>query len=157
MFACSGILYNHESPRRGYEFVTRKIVSSAVKIKVGLQKQLILGNLDARRDWGFAPDYVHAMWLMLQRNEPDDYVVATGETHTVQEFAAIAFSCLGLDYEQYIAVDPKFFRPAEKIELCGNPDKIVKELGWSRTKTFSEMVESMIDNEMRLYRETKGR
>ena len=159
MFACSGILYNHESPRRGYEFVTRKIVASAVKIKMGFQKQLILGNLDASRDWGFAPDYVNAMWLMLQRKEPDDYVVATGETHTVREFAATAFSCLGLDYQQYVAVDPKFFRPAEKIELCGNPARIVMELGWSRTKTFSEIVELMIDNEMRLYREkqTQGR
>lgn len=153
IFACSGILYNHESPRRGYEFVTRKIVASAVKVKLGLQHSLVLGNLDARRDWGFAPDYVKAMWLMLQVEVPDDYVVATGETHSVREFVATAFSCLGLDYNQYVTIDQKFYRPTEKIELCGNPAKIVAKLGWSRTKSFSEIIELMIDNEMHLYKE----
>src|SRR5512138_3800309 len=112
MFACSGILYNHESPRRGYEFVTRKIVSSAVRIKLGLLDYVYLGNLDARRDWGYAPDYVNAMWLMLQHGNPDDYVVATGETHAVREFCQVAFDCLGLDYEKYVIVDPMFFRAA---------------------------------------------
>ena len=155
IFACTGILYNHESPRRGYEFVTRKIVSSAVKIKLGLQQQLVLGNLDASRDWGYAPDYVQAMWLMLQREAPADYVVGTGQTHTVREFTAKAFDCVGLDYRQYVAIDPKFFRPAEKIELCGNPALVEKELGWSRTKTFDEIVELMIDSEIGLYRGMK--
>lgn len=151
MFACSGILYNHESPRRGYEFVTRKIVSSAVKIKLGLQDGLTLGNLDARRDWGYAPDYVLAMWLMLQAEAPDDYVVATGETRTVREFVDTAFSCLGLDYRDYVTVDPKFFRPTEKIDLCGNPAKIISRLGWKRTKNFTDIVKIMIDHEMLLH------
>lgn len=151
MFACSGILYNHESPRRGYEFVTRKIVSSAVKIKLGLQEGLTLGNLDARRDWGYAPDYVYAMWLMLQAGSPDDYVVATGETRTVREFVDAAFSRLGLDYKQYVTVEPKFFRPTEKIDLCGNPAKIISRLGWGRTKSFGEIVTAMIDHEMLLH------
>src|SRR5512133_368611 len=143
MFACSGILYNHESPRRGYEFVTRKIISSAVRIKLGLQDVLTLGNLDAYRDWGYAPDYVYAMWLMLQAEYPDDYVVATGETHTVREFVATAFSCVGLDYEQYIKIDPKFFRAAELVQLCGNPAKIQQKLGWRRTKSLQEVIEEM--------------
>lgn len=156
MFACSGILYNHESPRRGYEFVTRKIVSSAVKIKRGFQQKLTLGNLDARRDWGFAPDYVRAMWLMLQAEAPDDYVVATGEMNTVREFVEIAFSCLGLDYREYVVVDPQFYRPTEKVELCGNPGKIEKKLGWTRSKSFVEIIELMVDNEMRLYSEMTG-
>lgn len=156
MFACSGILYNHESPRRGYEFVTRKIVSSAVKIKRGLQQKLTLGNLDARRDWGFAPDYVRAMWLMLQAKAPDDYVVATGEMHTVREFVETTFSCLGLDYREYVVVDPQFYRPTEKVELCGNPGKIEKKLGWARSKSFVEIIELMVENEMRLYSEMTG-
>lgn len=151
MFACSGILYNHESPRRGYEFVTRKIVSSAVKIKLGLQDELALGNLEARRDWGYAPDYVNAMWLMLQADAPDDYVVATGETRTVREFVDAAFSCLGLDYKKYVTVDPQFFRPTEKIDLCGNPSKMISRLGWCRTKTFAEIVAAMIEHEMTLH------
>ncbi|CAG0933550.1 partial GDPmannose 4,6-dehydratase, partial [Rhodocyclaceae bacterium] len=133
MFACSGILYNHESPRRGYEFVTRKIVSSAVRIKRGLQQNLVLGNLDAVRDWGFAPDYVRAMWLMLQADAPDDYVVASGETHSVRQFVDTVFSCLGLDYRQYVTTDPKLFRPSEAVPLCGNPARIISRLGWSRT------------------------
>jgi len=155
MFACSGILYNHESPRRGYEFVTRKIVSSVVKIKLGIQDTLILGNLDAYRDWGYAPDYVNAMWLILQAETPEDYVVATGETHSVREFVETAFSYLGLDYERYVKVDLKVFRPAEKIQLCGNPAKIITKLRWSRTMSFVEIVKTMIDNEMALYK-TRG-
>ncbi len=152
MFACSGILYNHESPRRGYEFVTRKIVSSAVKIKLGRQETLTLGNLDANRDWGYAPDYVLAMWLMLQTDAPDDFVVATGETHSVREFVSSAFSSLGLDYQNYITVDQNLFRPTESVTLCGNAAKAVAKLGWSRTKTFTEIVEEMINSELSLYK-----
>ena len=151
MFACSGILYNHESPRRGYEFVTRKIVSSAVKIKLGMQDTLTLGNLDAYRDWGYAPDYVHAMWLMLQADLPDDYVIASGETHSVREFVAAVFSMLGLDYSVYVKVDPSFFRPAEKIQLCGNPAKASARLKWHNTKSFQGIVEDMVGSEMSLY------
>jgi len=152
MFACSGILYNHESPRRGYEFVTRKIISSAVRIKLGLQDSVSLGNLDAHRDWGYAPDYVNAMWLMLQGATADDYVVATGETHTVREFVEIAFSCLGLDYEKYVRIDPQFFRPAEQVQLCGNPAKITERLGWVRTRNLREIIVEMVENEMELNR-----
>ncbi len=152
MFACTGILYNHESPRRGYEFVTRKIVSSAVRTKRGLQETLTLGNLDAYRDWGYAPDYVKAMWLMLQADTPDDYVVATGETHSVREFVETAFSCLGLDYEKYVKVDPKFFRPAEQVQLCGNPAKVMARLKWMRTKTLREIIAEMVDSELLLYK-----
>jgi GDPmannose 4,6-dehydratase len=151
MFACSGILYNHESPRRGFEFVTRKIVSSAVKIKLGLQKDLALGNLDAYRDWGYAPDYVAAMWLMLQADVPDDYVVASGETHSVREFVETAFSCLDLDYRQYVRVDPKFFRPAEKVRLCGNPARIIERLHWQRTSNLKEIINEMVESELELY------
>lgn len=151
MFACTGILYNHESPRRGYEFVTRKIVSSAVRIKLGLQDILTLGNLDAYRDWGYAPDYVNAMWLMLQAGTPDDYVVASGETHSVREFVEMAFSCLGLEYGKYVKVDPQFFRPAEAVQLCGNPAKITEKLGWKRTKALREVIEEMVASELRLH------
>jgi len=151
MFACSGILYNHESPRRGYEFVTRKIVSSAVKIRLGLRHELALGNLDAHRDWGYAPDYVNAMWLMLQAEKPDDYVVATGETHTVREFVDMAFSAVNLDYEKYVRVDPKFFRPTEQVQLCGNPARIMAALGWKRTRTLREIVAEMVAEEMKLH------
>lgn len=151
MFACSGILYNHESSRRGYEFVTRKIVSSAVKIKLGLLDSLSLGNLDARRDWGYAPDYVQAMWLMLQADSPDDFVVATGETHTVREFVETAFNCLGLDYRQYVKTDPQFFRPTELVELCGNSGKITTKLGWQRTKSLEEIIAEMVASELNLH------
>ena len=147
-FASTGILYNHESPKRGYEFVTRKIVSSAVKIKLGLQNDLELGNLDAYRDWGYAPDYVNAMWLMLQASEPDDYVIASGETHSVREFTEIAFSYLGLDYNKYVKINPKFFRPSETVQLCGNPSKAIEKLKWTRTKPFKEIIHEMIDREL---------
>jgi len=150
LFTCTGILYNHESPRRGYEFVTRKIVSAAVKIKRGLQNSLPLGNLDAYRDWGFAPDYVRAMWLMLQADTPDDYVVATGETHSVRQFVEEAFSCLGLDYRNHVQADPQLFRPAEKVLLCGNPAKAVAKLKWSRTQSFKDIVRIMVESEMAL-------
>jgi GDPmannose 4,6-dehydratase len=156
MFACSGILYNHESPRRGYEFVTRKIISSAVRIKLGLQESVSLGNLDAHRDWGYAPDYVNAMWLMLQADSPDDYVVATGETHTVREFVRIAFSSLGLDYEKHVRIDPQFFRPAEQVQLCGNPAKISTGLGWVRTRTLEEIIQEMVTSELGLHGATNS-
>ena len=123
LFACSGILFNHESPRRGLEFVTRKITHAVARIKLGLQDELRLGNLDARRDWGYAPDYVRAMWLMLQQDRPDDYVVATGETHSVREFCQVAFDHVGLDWEKHVVVDPKFYRPAEVDLLVGDPSK----------------------------------
>jgi GDPmannose 4,6-dehydratase len=152
MFACTGILYNHESPRRGYEFVTRKIVSSAVKIKQGLQEAVTLGNLDAYRDWGYSPDYVYAMWLMLQADMPDDYVVATGETHSVRELVETAFSCLGLDYQKYVRTDPALFRPAEKVRLCGDPSKIVERLKWKRTKSFKEIISDMVETELSHYK-----
>jgi len=150
LFVCLGILYNHESPRRGYEFVTRKIVSSAVKIKRGLQETLTLGNLDAYRDWGYAPDYVRAMWLMLQKEAPDDYVISSGETHSVREFVETAFTYLELDYRKHVKVDPQFFRPAEKVILCGNPAKAISKLGWSRTASFKDIVHIMIEGEMAL-------
>jgi GDPmannose 4,6-dehydratase len=149
LFACTGILYNHESPRRGYEFVTRKIVSAAVKIKLGLLDRLVLGNLDAYRDWGYAPDYVHAMWLMLQGDAPDDFVVATGETHSVRDFAKTAFSSVGLAYEKYITVDASLFRPTEKVLLTGDPSKIIDRYGWKPTRSFSEIIAEMIECEMR--------
>jgi GDPmannose 4,6-dehydratase len=151
VFACSGILYNHESPRRGYEFVTRKIVSSAVKIKLGHHQKLMLGNLDARRDWGYAPDYVNAMWLILQADKPDDYVVASGETHSVREFAEIAFSYLGLDYSKFTESDPELYRPRESVDLCGNPARAVNVLNWKRTKSLEGIIIEMIEKEMLLY------
>jgi GDPmannose 4,6-dehydratase len=150
LYSCMGILYNHESPRRGYEFVTRKVISAAVKIKRGSQISLMLGNLDAYRDWGYAPDYVRAMWLMLQADAPDDYVVATGKMHSVREFVETAFSSLDLDYRKHIIVDPKLFRSAEKVPLCGNPAKAVNKLGWSETLSFGENIQTMIDSEMDL-------
>ena len=148
IFACAGILYNHESPRRGYEFVTRKIISSAVKIKYGLQKVLELGNLDAYRDWGYAPDYVNAMWLMLQASESDDYVIASGKTHSVREFTETAFKYLGLDYLKYVKINPKFFRPSETFQLCGNPSKAIEKLKWTRTKFFKDIIHEMVNQEL---------
>ena len=140
LFACSGILFNHESPRRGLEFVTRKITHAVARIKLGLQDELRLGNLEARRDWGFAPDYVRAMWLMLQQDHPDDYVVATGETHSVREFCQVAFDHVGLDWEKHVVVDPKFYRPAEVDLLVGDPSKAKRILGWEPSVTFAELV-----------------
>ena len=157
IFACSGILYNHESPRRGYEFVTRKIVSAAVKIKLGLQDSVTLGNLDAWRDWGYSPDYVRAMWMMLQHDTPDDYVVATGETNRVRDFVEMAFAAVGLDYREHVRTDPQLFRPTEKVPLCGNPSRIADRLGWSRSVSFPEVVKLMVESELALYRSRSER
>jgi len=148
MFACSGILFNHESPRRGLEFVTRKISHGVAKIKLGLAKELRLGNLQAKRDWGFAGDYVRAMWQMLQQNHPDDYVVSTGETHTVEEFVHLAFSHVGLDWRQYVVVDPQFYRPAEVDLLLGDPTKARRQLGWRPGVSFEQLVTTMVEADL---------
>jgi len=148
MFAVSGILYNHESPRRGFEFVTRKITSHAARIKLGQAKELRLGNLDARRDWGHARDYVDAMWRMLQAEKPDDYVIATGQTHSVREFCKIAFDHVGLDYEKYVVVDPRFFRPAEAEVLTGDASKARRELGWEPQVPFEQIVREMVNADL---------
>jgi GDPmannose 4,6-dehydratase len=148
MHASNGILFNHESPRRGLEFVTRKITDAVAKIKLGQASELRLGNLDSRRDWGFAGDYVEMMWLMLQQDAPDDYVVATGETHTVREFCEIAFSHAGLNYEDYVIVDPRFVRPAEVDLLLGDPAKAKAALGWEPKVSFQGLVEMMVDSDM---------
>lgn len=149
LFACSAILYNHESPRRGKGFVTKKIIHEAVRIKLGLSERLFLGNLDSYRDWGFAGDYVQAMWLMLQHPQPDDYIVASGEVHTVREFCECAFSHLSLDYRDYVQVDPALYRPNESVTLVGDPTKIQKTLGWRSKIGFFELVKMMIDDEMK--------
>jgi GDPmannose 4,6-dehydratase len=148
LFTCSGILFNHESPRRGLEFVTRKVTHGAAQIKLGLASQLRLGNLDARRDWGYAGDYVKAMWLMLQQDQPDDYVVGTGETHSVRELCQVAFSYLGLDWEQYIVGDPQFYRPAEVDLLVSDPAKAQKKLGWQPTISFEDLIRMMVDADL---------
>jgi GDPmannose 4,6-dehydratase len=150
MFAVSGILFNHESPRRGLEFVTRKISHGVARIKLGLDTELRLGNRDAQRDWGFAGDYVRAMWMMLQQDEPDDYVIATGETHTVQEFVEIAFAHAGLNWEDHVKVDPAFIRPAEVDLLIGDPSKAKAALGWEPTVDFRGLVEMMVDADLAL-------
>ena len=148
IFATSGILFNHESPRRGLEFVTRKISDAVAKIKLGKAKELRLGNLDARRDWGFAGDYVHAMWLMLQQEQPDNYVIGTGETHPVREFCEIAFSHVGLDYKDYVVVDERFYRPAEVDLLISDPTRAHAHLGWEPDVTFNELVKMMVDSDL---------
>ena len=148
LFAVSGILFNHESPRRGLEFVTRKITDGAVRIKLGLATELRLGNLEARRDWGYAGDYVRAMWMMLQEETPDDYVVATGETHSVREFCAAAFGVLGLDWEQFVVADPAFTRPAEVDLLLGDAAKARAALGWEPAVSFEELVRLMADADL---------
>ncbi len=145
MFAVSGILFNHESPRRGLEFVTRKISNGVARIKLGLDTELHLGNRDAQRDWGFAGDYVQAMWMMLQQDEPDDYVIATGETHSVQEFVEIAFGHAGLNWEEHVKLDPKFIRPAEVDLLIGDPAKAKARLGWEPSVDFRGLVVMMVD------------
>ncbi|QYG93786.1 GDP-mannose 4,6-dehydratase [Iamia sp. SCSIO 61187] len=150
LHASSGILFNHEGPRRGLEFVTRKISHTAAKIKLGLADELRLGNLDAQRDWGFAGDYVEAMWLMLQQDSPDDYVVATGETHPVREFCELAFGHLDLDWEQYVKVDERFYRPAEVDLLIGTPAKAKEKLGWEPKTSFPDLVTMMVDADMDL-------
>ena len=148
LFACSGILFNHESPRRGKEFVTRKITDAVARIKLGTQKELRMGNLDAKRDWGFAGDYVRAMWMMLQQDQADDYVVATGETHSVRKFLEIAFAHVGLNYEDYVVIDPEFIRPAEVELLLGNPAKAQAQLGWKPAVSFEQLVTMMVDADM---------
>jgi GDPmannose 4,6-dehydratase len=148
LFACSGILFNHESPRRGYEFVTRKISHTVAKIKLGQAKELRLGNLDSERDWGFAGDYVRAMWLMLQQPTPDDYVVAMGETHSVREFCEIAFKHVGLNWQDFVVQDPAFMRPAEVDQLIGNPAKAKAELKWKPEVSFQALVQMMVEADL---------
>ncbi|MBT3391297.1 MAG: GDP-mannose 4,6-dehydratase [Chloroflexi bacterium] len=148
LYACSGILFNHESPRRGLEFVTRKITHGVARIKLGLADELRLGNLDSRRDWGFAGDYVEAMWLMLQQDTPDDYVVCTGETHEVREFCDAAFSHVGLDYRDYVVQDPRFYRPAEVDLLVGDPAYAKNNLGWEPRVGLAELVQMMVDADL---------
>jgi GDPmannose 4,6-dehydratase len=148
LFACSGILFNHESPRRGLEFVTRKITNAAARIKLGLQQELRMGNIQARRDWGFAGDYVRAMWLMLQQDQPDDYVIGSGETHTVQEFIEIAFSRAGLDWRDHVVIDPKFLRPAEVDLLLADSTKARTRLGWRPEVNFQNLVSMMVDADL---------
>ncbi len=154
LHASCGILFNHESPRRGHEFVTRKITSHAALIKLGKEKRIKLGNIKAKRDWGHARDYVRAMWLMLQQEKPDDYVIATGKCHTVEDFLERSFSLLGLDYQQYLDIDPTLYRPSEVMTLMGNYSKAEKVLGWQPTIPFEELVREMVEKDFDLY--TKG-
>jgi GDPmannose 4,6-dehydratase len=155
LFACSGILFNHESERRGETFVTRKITRAASRIKLGLQDKLYLGNLDARRDWGYAKDYIEAMWLMLQAEKADDYVIATGETHSVKEFVEEAFNCLELDWNQYVEIDPWYYRPSEVDLLLGDATKARRELGWQPRVGFKQLVRLMIDHDLKLAEQEK--
>ena len=152
LFAASGVLFNHEGPRRGLEFVTRKVTHGAAAIKLGLQQELALGNLDAERDWGYAKDYVEAMWLMLQQDEPDDYVIATGEAHSVRDLVQIAFDHVGLDPEEHIRIDPRFLRPAEVEHLIGDASKAREKLGWEPRTSFDEMIRLMVDADLELLR-----
>ena len=145
MFACSGILFNHESPRRGLEFVTKKVTSSAAKIKLGLAKDLCMGNLDSKRDWGYAEDYVRAMWLMLQQESPEDYVISTGHSHSVKQWVEAAFSCLGLDWEKYVKIDERFIRPAEVDLLVGDSSKAREKLKWEPSVNFEQLVKIMVE------------
>jgi GDPmannose 4,6-dehydratase len=153
IYGCSGILFNHESPRRGLEFVTHKITDSVARIKLGLAHQLRLGNLESQRDWGYAGDYVRAMWLMLQQDAPDDYVIATGETHSVQEFVEEAFGYLNLDWQQYVVQDPRYYRPAEVDLLVGDASKAGKKLGWEPTVDFRQLVRLMVDADLKSLQE----
>jgi GDPmannose 4,6-dehydratase len=155
LYAVSGILFNHESPRRGLEFVTRKVSNGVARIKLALQKKLAMGNLDARRDWGFAGDYVQAMWLMLQQPTPDDFLIATNETHSVRELCEIAFSHVGLDWQEHVVIDPKFVRPAEVDHLIGNPAKARERLGWKPTIDFRQLVEMMVDADLERLRRSR--
>ena len=157
LHASNGILFNHESPRRGDTFVTRKITMAVARIKAGLQEKLMLGNLDARRDWGYAAEYVEAMWLILQQEQPDDYVIATGETHSVREFVEIAFDRVGLDWQRYVEIDPKFFRPAEVDLLVGDPRKSRETLGWKPRTTFRQLVSMMVDADLAALGQQRGR
>jgi GDPmannose 4,6-dehydratase len=156
MFVCNGILFNHESPRRGENFVTRKITRGVAAIKIGLTDKLALGNLDAKRDWGYAKDYVRAMWLMLQQEKPDDYVVATGETHTVREFCEVAFAHAGLDWTKHVVVDPNYLRPTEVDLLLGDASKARRDLGWEPTTRFQDLVKLMVDADLELAKSGHG-
>jgi len=158
LFACSGILFNHESERRGLEFVTRKVTHAAARIKLGLQDKVKLGNLDARRDWGYAGDYVRGMWLMLQQDKPDDYVLATGETHSVRELCEVAFARVGLDWQQHVEIDPRHYRPAEVDLLIGDAGKARERLGWQPEVRFKQLIEMMVDADLEnLQREAGAR
>lgn len=148
LYACNGILFNHESPRRGFEFVTRKITNAVANIKLGLAKELTLGNLEAKRDWGYAKDYVEAMWLMLQQDKPDDYVIATGEIHSVKEFVKLAFNYVGLEWKDYVVIDERLYRPAEVYELRGDYSKAKQKLGWQPEVNFEELVKMMVEYDM---------
>ena len=150
LFAVNGILFNHESVRRGETFVTRKITRAIARIKAGMQDKLYLGTLDAKRDWGYAPEYVEAMWLMLQQDQPDDYVIATGESHTVGEFVELAFAHAGLDWKRHVEIDPRYFRPAEVDFLCGDPSKAREQLGWKARTSFEDLVTLMVDGDLGL-------
>ncbi len=156
LFACSGILFNHESPRRGREFVTRKVTHAAAKIKLDLASELRLGNLDARRDWGYAEDYVRAMWLMLQQEKPDSYVVSSEETHSVRELVELAFEHVDLDWQKYVKIDPRFVRPAEVDLLLGDSTKAHNEIEWYPTKTFKELVHLMVEADLKLLKQRNG-
>jgi GDPmannose 4,6-dehydratase len=156
MFACSGILFNHESPRRGREFLTRKVTYAVARIAAGIQTELRLGNLDAQRDWGYAPDYVEGMWRMLQQDHPEDYVLATGQTHTVREWVDKSFAAAGLDYQDYVVVDPRFVRPAEVDLLVGDSGKARHQLGWSPTVTFDQLIEIMVEADTALVAEQEA-
>ena len=156
LYACNGILFNHESPRRGETFVTRKITRAVAHIKAGLQNKLYLGNLDAKRDWGYAKEYVEAMWLMLQQDQPDDYVVATNETHSVREFLEIAFSHVGLDWEKHVEIDPALIRPAEVDQLLGDPTKAKTKLGWTLDVDFNGLVDMMVDADIERWKQRVG-
>jgi GDPmannose 4,6-dehydratase len=153
MFACNGILFNHESPRRGETFVTRKITRAATRIREGLQDKLYLGNLDAKRDWGYAKDYVEAMWLMLQQDEPDDFVIATGETHTVREFVELAFNAVGLNTDDYVGEDERYLRPSEVDLLLGDATKAREQLGWEPQVSFEQLAEIMVAHDWKIARE----
>jgi GDPmannose 4,6-dehydratase len=156
LYACSGILFNHESPRRGLEFVTHKVTYGASRIKLGMAEELRLGNLEARRDWGYAGDYVEAMWLMLQQEEPDDYVIATGETHSVQALCEAAFGYLGLDWRAYVVCDAQYFRPAEVDLLVGDASKARERLGWEPTVGFEELIRLMVDADLKALQKNTG-
>jgi GDPmannose 4,6-dehydratase len=156
LFACSGICFNHESPRRGVQFITRKVTRGVAAIKLGLERELRLGNLEARRDWGFAGDYVRAMWLMLQQPQPDDYVVATGETRAVRELCELAFAHAGLDYREHVVEDPAFYRPAEVDEVVGLPAKAERVLGWKPTVTFEQLIHMMVDADLKTFSSEAG-
>lgn len=152
LYALSGILFNHESPRRGFEFVTRKITNAVAKIKLGLDKELRLGNLEAKRDWGYAGDYIRVMWLMLQQDKPEDYVIATGESHSVKEFVEIAFACIGMNWRDYVTIDDRFYRPAEVNDLRGDFSKAREKLGWEPKISFKELVQMMVDTDMKAFK-----